>query len=72
MTEPHYTPYHGRRYLARRLYETFMEKAMDWLTMDESFRRRWEHDVEVLLDPRREEVREAMRALGWRHEHYGP
>ena len=60
-----YTEHHARRYLAQKLYDHFMEKPHGWLDMSEMYRRHWERDIEVLLDPKDERVIEALVALGW-------
>lgn len=59
-----YTEINARRDMARRLFEAECHGG-SWLDLAESVRRMYERDIEKLLDPRNEEVREALRAIGF-------
>lgn len=59
-----YTEINARRVLGRRLFEAECLGG-SWHDLAESVRRMYERDIEVFLDPRNEEVREALRALGF-------
>lgn len=60
-----YTEHYARRVLARRLFEAEFLGKGSWHGLAEPIRRMYERDIEKLLDPRNEEVCDALRAIGF-------
>lgn len=65
-----YTEINARRDMAKRLFEAQYHLRLSWVDAAPEIKRSYEADIEKLLDPRNEEVRTALRALGF--DHAGP
>lgn len=61
-----YTEINARRDMAKRLFEVqHGDRGHTWTTAHPEIKRGYEAYVEKLLDPRSEEVRDALRAIGF-------
>lgn len=60
-----YTEINARRDMAKRLFEAQYWNRLSWVDAAPNIRRMYEADIEKLLDPRSEEVRDALRAIGF-------
>lgn len=60
-----YTDSNARRDMAKRLFEVQYHSRLSWAAAAPKIKRMYEADIEKLLDPRNEEVREALRAIGF-------